>query len=181
MKTNHSRPGGQGFRRFQCSGSKQFTDPHPYSSQAVLNDPALQEELSDLGFDLKTDKFFLSNVAGSLTVLILRHHLGKPGELVSLIEYRLVIAPSDRNGDIVRPDEQNRNPPRIIAIQVAGIHGIDPGQDSPRWVFEKTYSVGAKTMPSKGQMMADILQMEKLYHSQLQNIRHFFHATLVGK
>lgn len=151
---------------------------HPQALQEILSDPDFQEQLSKLGFDPKASEFTLSCPSGPLAILIRRQPLDMPFGRYAALEYRLMIAPADRNGDILYPGREKRNTLQIVAIQVATITGIYSGEDSPQAIFEKTYAVGTGFLPDRNFMMRDLLQMIGRYNRQIHSFREFFLGSL---
>src|SRR5580658_48584 len=152
--------------------------PHPQTVQEILSDPDFQEQLSKLGFDPRANEFTLSCHSGPLAILIRRQPLDMPSGRFAALEYRLMIAPADRNGDIVYPGRVRRNTSQIVAIQVATITGLYSGEDSPQAIFEKTYAVGTGFLPDRNFMMRDLSQMNGHYNRQIQSFREFFLGSL---
>jgi hypothetical protein len=145
--------------------------------QYLSNDPGLEKEFSDLGFDLKSIHLIHTGSAGPFSVLTHHYPLGKAEEPVYLLEVRFLIGHHDRVGDIMLVGEENSTDQRIIAIQAACINALDITDVSPRFVFEKTYTIGHGSLPNKSSILADILQGQRSSLQQLQNILKFFQAS----
>jgi len=149
--------------------------------QYLSNDPGLEKEFSDLGFDLKSIDLIHTGSAGPFIVLTHHYPLGKAEEPVYLLEVRFLVAHRDRIGDIMYLGEENSADQRIIAIQAACINALDTIDTSPRFVFEKTYTIGYGSLPNKASILADILQGQRSSMQQLQNILKFFQASKAVK
>jgi len=157
----------------------QDTGPVPSDSQPplhLLNDPGLDREFSQLGFDLKSIDLTHIGSAGPFDVLTHHYPLGKEEEPVYLLECRFLIGRADRLGDVMDPDEEENPDLRIIAIQAACINALNVTDNAPRFVFEKTYAIGNGSLPNRTSIMADILQGQQSNMRQLGNILKFFLA-----
>lgn len=150
--------------------------PKDLDLQYLSDDPGLEKEFSDLGFDLKSSQLIHSGSAGPFTVLTHHYPLGKTEEPLYLLEIRFLIGHQDRVGDVMLMGEENSTDQRIIAIQAACINALDITDVSPRFVFEKTYTIGHGSLPNKSSILADILQGQRSSMQQLQNILKFFQA-----
>ena len=176
MKPQHdSQKGGQDTRA-TFSEDKPFLDPEDLDLQYLSDDPGLEKEFSDLGFDLKSNELIHSGSAGPFTVLTHHYPLGKTEEPLYLLEIRFLIGHQDRVGDVMLIGEENSADQRIIAIQAACINALDVTDVSPRFIFEKTYTIGHGSLPNKSSILADILQGQRSSMQQLQNILKFFQA-----
>jgi hypothetical protein len=153
-----------------------FLDPEDLDLQNLSDDPGLEKEFSDLGFDLKNSQLVHSGSAGPFTVLTHHYPLGKTEEPLYLLEIRFLIGHLDRVGDVMLIGEENNTDHRIIAIQAACINALDITDLSPRFVYEKTYAIGHGSLPNRSSILADILQGQRSSMQQLQNILKFFQA-----
>jgi hypothetical protein len=147
--------------------------------QDIQKDRGLEKSFSDLGFDLDSVLPIHGATAGPVSTLTCVDRLFAPGDPFSL-EYRFIIVPADREGDILYPGEISNPDRKIIAIQTAGVHSIDPGETTPRCVLERTYAIGGGPLPHRTAMMADVVDAERGYLRQVRNILKLFQAQLVS-
>ncbi|WP_431217179.1 hypothetical protein ACQ86N_23150 [Puia sp. P3] len=177
MKSQHDSQNGGQDNRPTFSENEPFLHPEDLDLQYLSDDPGLEKEFSDLGFDLKSSQLMHSGSAGSFTVLTYHFPLGKTEEPLYLLEIRFLIGHQDRVGDVMLIGEEKSSDQRIIAIQAACINALDITADGPRFVFEKTYTIGHDQLPNKSSILADILHGQRSSLQQLQNILKFFQAS----
>ena len=162
-----------------CQKEGQDTTPVASNDQLplhLLNDPGLDREFSQLGFDLKSIDLTYIGSAGPFVVLTHHYPLGKEEEPLYLLECRFLVGPADRLGDVIDPDG-NENPDlRIIAVQAACINALNVTDKDPRFVFEKTYAIGNGSLPNRPFIMADILEGQQSNMRRLGNVLKFFLA-----
>ncbi len=176
MKPYHDRQQGGNDTEPTISEGEPFLHPEDIDLQNLSDDPGLEKEFSDLGFDLNSSQLLHSGSAGPFTVLTHSYPLGKTEEPLYLLEIRFLIGHLDRLGDVMLIGEENNTDRRIIAIQATCINALDITDLSPRFVYERTYTIGHGSLPNRSSLLADILQGQRSSMHQLQNVLKFFQA-----
>jgi hypothetical protein len=175
MKPQHHQPRNDTSSRNELFADGGLNDAQQ-AWQDIQREPPLQKSFTDLGFDLDSVLPIHAAFAGPVSTLTCLDRLFAPGDPFS-VEYRFIIAPSDRDADILYPGEMTRPDRKVIAIQTAGIHTIDPGERDPRCILERTYAIGSGPLPHRTVMMADVVEAERAYLRQFRNILKFLQAA----
>jgi hypothetical protein len=157
-------------------GDKHSFHPEPPTFQDLQDDPVLEAEFSHLGFDLKDPYIAPAGSSGPFSVLTHSYPHEEPGGPSFLLQFRFIVGSSDRIGEIIQDSEKTSGHRRVIAIQVACIHRVNPDDQHFRVVFEKTYAIGRR-LPHKRHMIADIVRVGRAYVQQVRNIHGFFQAS----
>ncbi len=176
MKTYHDRQQERNDNEPTNSEDEPSLQPEDIDLQNLLDDPGLEKEFSDLGFDLNSSQLVHSGSAGPFTVLTHHYPLGKTEEPLYLLDIRFLIGHLDRLGDVMLIGEESNTDRRIVAIQAACINALDITDLSPRFIYEKTYTIGHGALPNRSSILAGILQGQRSSMQQLQNVLKFFQA-----